>query len=125
VSVRLLLDEHLSPTLVTKFAGLGVFAQAVAHVGLAGERDEIVWEFALKNDMTVVTMNSADFLELLDVELHPGLILIRVGGLTRDEQWRWLERVIQFLLTQSDPDFLLNRVVEILGPGRFGIVEIS
>jgi hypothetical protein len=32
-----------------------------------------------------------DFLELLNVELHPGLIVLREGGLSRKEQWARLE----------------------------------
>jgi len=35
----------------------------------------------------VLTINARDFIELLDVAVHPGLIVLRESGLSRDEQW--------------------------------------
>jgi S-adenosylmethionine:tRNA-ribosyltransferase-isomerase (queuine synthetase) len=35
---RLLLDEHISPALVRKLGEKGLYAEAVAHVGLSGKR---------------------------------------------------------------------------------------
>jgi hypothetical protein len=37
--IGLLLDEHISPTLVSKLADLGMYAQSVPHVALAGRGD--------------------------------------------------------------------------------------
>jgi predicted nuclease of predicted toxin-antitoxin system len=124
VSLRLLLDEHLSPSLVYKLADFGVFAQAVAHVGLAGQSDQAVWYYALQNDMSVVTTNATDFLELLGVDLHPGLILLRESGLTREEQWERIMPVVAFVVTREDDDYMVNRVLEILAPGGFRILDI-
>jgi predicted nuclease of predicted toxin-antitoxin system len=101
VTLRLLLDENLSPSLAGQLANLGVFAQAVAHAGLAGRPDHEIWAFAMSRDMAVVTTNAADFLELADVELHPGLILFRESGLSRAEQWRRLEPVVRFVLSRK------------------------
>jgi hypothetical protein len=36
--MRLLLDEHISPSLVDKLAEVGVYAQSVPHVGYLVER---------------------------------------------------------------------------------------
>jgi predicted nuclease of predicted toxin-antitoxin system len=124
VTLRLLLDEHLSPTLVYKLAEFGVFAQAVAHVGLSGKPDQTIWSYALEHDLAVVTTNAADFLELLGVDLHPGLILLRESGLTREEQWERIMPVVAFVLTRGDDDYLVNRVLEILAPGGFRILDI-
>ena len=41
--MRLLLDEHISPALVSRLAEMGVYAQSVPHVGLAGRTDHTVW----------------------------------------------------------------------------------
>lgn len=41
--LKLLIDENLSPTLVQKLAEIGIPAQHVAHVGLAGQPDSVVW----------------------------------------------------------------------------------
>jgi len=75
--------------------------------------------------MAVVTTNARDFLELADVELHPGLILLRQSGLTRDEQWRYIEPAVRFVLFQTDPDYLVNKILEVLEPERFRIVNLT
>lgn len=45
--MRLLLDEHISPTLVGRLADAGVYAQSVPHAGLSGRADREIWEYAL------------------------------------------------------------------------------
>lgn len=122
--MRLLLDEHISPTLVARLAALGVYAAAVPHVGLSGESDASIWRYALENDFVVVTTNARDFIELLDVEIHPGLIVLRESGLSREEQWSRIEPVVRHLLGLNDPDILMNRLVEIWAVNSFRIREI-
>jgi predicted nuclease of predicted toxin-antitoxin system len=89
--VKFLLDEHLSPTLVSRMASLGCYGVAASHVGLSGVSDRAVWRYAYENDLTVITTNAKDFLALLDVEVHPGLIVLRESGLSRQEQWEQIE----------------------------------
>lgn len=97
---------------------------AVPHVGLSGVSDPVVWRYAYENDLTVITTNAKDFLVLLDVEVHPGIIVLRESGLSRQEQWERLEPVMQYLLKLNEPDFMLNKVIEIQAPGRFAIREV-
>ena len=122
--MRLLLDENISPALVGRLAQAGVFAQSVAHVGLAGRADHVVWEHAPANDFALVTTNARDFIQLLDVEIHPGLIVFRESGLTRDEQWNRIRTVIEHVKNSGDQDFLVNKLIEVNGPGRFEVREI-
>gem|GEM_PF-375936 len=91
--IRILLDEHVSPSLVGKLGDKGVFAVAATHVGLSGEPDAKIWNYAFENDFVVVTGNARDFIRLLNVEVHPGLIVLREGGLTREEQWVCLAKI--------------------------------
>ena len=121
---RLLLDEHISPALVRKLGEKGLYAEAVAHVGLSGEPDEHIWNYALEHDFTVVTTNARNFIRLLNVEVHPGLIVLRESGLTRDEQWDRIQPIIDHILESSDDDFLLNKLVEISAAGEWEIREI-
>ena len=100
--IRILLDEHVSPSLVGKLGDKGVLAVAAAHVGLSGEPDAKIWNYAFENDFVVVTGNARDFIRLLNVEVHPGLIVLREGGLTRDEQWDRIRPVIEHVLESSD-----------------------
>jgi len=98
--VNLLIDENLSPSLVQRLAAKGVPAVQVAHIGLPGATDPDVWRYAFDHDQVVVTINAADFLFLAgSVDLHPGLIVLRTtAGLSRDEQWAWVEPVVDSLL---------------------------
>lgn len=93
--MRLLLDEHISPTLVARLADLGVYAQA------------------------------RDFIELLNVEVHPGLVVLRESGLTREEQWLRIRPVIEEAKNSNDEDFFLNKLIEIKGVGKFEVRSIA
>ena len=59
--MQLLLDEHISPTIVGFLAQMGVYSRAVPHVGLSGQPDSAIWEYALAHDFAVVTLNARDF----------------------------------------------------------------
>jgi len=52
--------------------------------------------------LTVITTNAKDFLALLDVEVHPGLVVLRESGLSRQEQSERIEPVLRFLLERND-----------------------
>jgi predicted nuclease of predicted toxin-antitoxin system len=122
--IRLLLDEHISPSLVSKLAHIGVFAQAVSHAGLAGWADRAIWKYALDRDFAVVTTNARDFIELLNVDVHPGLIVLREGGLSRTEQWDRIKPVIEHVHDSGDQYFLLNKLIEVTGAGQFEVRDI-
>jgi predicted nuclease of predicted toxin-antitoxin system len=122
--MRLLLDEHISPALVTRLAEVGVYAQSVPHVGLAGRADHEIWQYELDHDFAVVTTNARDFIELLDVDVHPGLIVLRKSGLSRNEQWDRLRPVIEHVKDSGNEDFLLNKLIEITGAGEFEVREL-
>jgi predicted nuclease of predicted toxin-antitoxin system len=123
--IRLLLDENISPALVRLLADLGVHSQSVPHVGLAGRADHVVWQYAFDHDFAVVTTNARDFIELLQAPVHPGLIVLRESGLSRQEQWERLFPVVGHVKNSGDDDFLLNKLIEITGVRQFTIREIS
>lgn len=122
--IRLLLDENISPALVGWLGQNEVYALAVPHVGLSGLPDSEIWQYALDHDFSVVTTNARDFIKLLKEEVHPGLIVFRQSGLTREEQWEALLPVIEHIKASSDDDFLLNKLVEIIAPEEWEIREI-
>lgn len=118
--MNFLIDENLSPRLVHLLGEKGFPAQHVAHTGMAGTTDPEVWKYAFDHEQIVVTQNVEDFLHLASaVELHPGLIVLRVGGLTREQQWQWLEPVVDWLLASSES--LINKVIEVNGVERFKV----
>jgi len=91
---------------------------------LSGRPDREIWEYALDHDFTVVTTNARDFIPLLNVELHPGLIVLRENGLTRDEQWDRIKAVVEHLRASEDSHFMVNKLIEVSGRGRLEIREI-
>ena len=122
--MNLLIDENLSPSLVQRLAAKGVPAVHVAHIGLPGATDPDVWRHAFDHDQVVVTINAADFLLLAgSVELHPGLIVLRTtAGLSRDEQWAWVEPVVDALLGGDEQ--LVNKAVLVTGLGKFEVTRL-
>lgn len=121
--MKLLLDEHISPTLVRRLADCGVFALSIVHCGLGGKSDAFIWEYALQNDFAVVTTNVRDFIEFTD-QIHSGLILLRQSGLSREEQRARLEPVVLDLLAREDSsesESMMNYVVEVWELGKFQV----
>jgi predicted nuclease of predicted toxin-antitoxin system len=106
--IRLLLDENFSPALVRWLAEINVYSQSVPHVGLAGRADHATWQYAFDHDFAVVTTNAQDFIALLDVPVHPGLIVLRESGLSRQEQWELVRPVVEQVKKSGDEDFLLQ-----------------
>ena len=94
-------------------ASLACYALAVLYVGLSVANDRAVWRYAYENDLTVITTNAKDILALLNVEVHPGLIVLRESGLSRQEQWERIEPVLRYLLERNDPNFVLNKVMRL------------
>jgi predicted nuclease of predicted toxin-antitoxin system len=115
--VRLLLDEHLSPVLVDRCLDRGIYATSVARMGLGGTRDRLIWRYAFDHDFVVVTTNARDFLVLAELDLHPGLIVIRESGLTRDEQWERLAFALDYLGTKPESPGMygMSHVIEVVG----------
>ena len=52
------------------------------------------------------------------------MIVLRESGLSRDEQWRRIQPVVEYVKNSGDQDFLLNKLIEIAGTGRFETREI-
>ena len=59
----LLLDHNLSPRLVGRLADVFPNAEHVATIGLATAEDAVVWRYAQRQDLIVVTKDS-DFNDL-------------------------------------------------------------
>ena len=58
------------------------------------------------------------------MDVHPGLIVLREGGLRRDEQWDRIKPVIQHVNASGDQYFLLNKLIEVTGAGQFEVRDI-
>ena len=46
---------------------------------------------------------------LFDVDVHPGLIVLRESGLSRDEQWRRVQPAVEYVKNSGDKDFFAQQ----------------
>ena len=118
--MKYLLDEMLSPVLAKELSASG---RDITHIGYRdrdGAPDHEVWRYALEQERIVITMNTSDFLTLAGrSEIHAGLIVLRRGGLTRQEQREWIQPILDAI--EVDSCDMVNRVAEVTGVGAFTI----
>ncbi|MEZ4735195.1 MAG: DUF5615 family PIN-like protein [Caldilineaceae bacterium] len=126
--MKFLIDEDLSPKVAERLrVEGGVDAIHVRDRGLLGRPDLVILQKAYEEDRILVTANVKDFQRLAcSRELHPGVILVLDGALSRDEQLALLHKAIaeleQELLEGRD---LVNRVLEIEANGRCNFYDLS
>ncbi len=83
--MKLLLDNNLSPKLITRLASLYPDSSHVALLGLDSASDVAVWQHAQQHGYCLVTKDS-DFNELLAAKgFPPKVIWIRLGNCSTAE----------------------------------------
>ena len=73
--MKFLLDEHINPAVASGLENRGHEATTVVDEGLTSLEDGRILNYAFENGYAVVT-NDDDFLTLLDVEDHKGIIFV-------------------------------------------------
>lgn len=123
-SLKLFIDECLSPRLAIWLNEAGYHAIHPRNYGRAGELDHEVLERCLADDLTIVTANALDFRKLIgSTELHPGLIILPSVG--RDRSWALLEAAIEHLKKQGDPgNVIVNQVLDVARDGTMTQVTL-
>jgi predicted nuclease of predicted toxin-antitoxin system len=107
--MRFLIDECLHESLVGVAHGAGFEATHVNHLGLSGRPDWELAERIAKDELTFVTNNRVDFIQLFgQMELHAGLIII-VPNVVPALQRALFESALQYLAGKV----LVNSVVEV------------
>jgi len=110
VSVKLLLDENLSPRAAVELRRDGIDVVHVRERNLLAAADHVVMDRAFDEDRVVVTINCGDFEQLAARrELHPGVMLIEPSGLSRQEQITLLRKAMRALRHGEHHD-LVNMV---------------
>ena len=119
--MRILIDECMSPALVTVANDLGFEAYHVAHRGWAGYSDGQVLREISKGEFVLVTNNRDDFLELIrGVDLHPGLIVL-VDNVRRSVQ---LDLFAIALSAATALPSMINRVIEVDAAGNISLYAL-
>jgi predicted nuclease of predicted toxin-antitoxin system len=89
--VKLLLDQNISYRLVDKINLIFPGTEQVKRLGLENKTDREIWNFAKKEDFTIVTFDS-DFNDMSLLLGHPPKVIwIKAGNLTTKS----LERLIK------------------------------
>jgi predicted nuclease of predicted toxin-antitoxin system len=110
--MRLLLDANISWRLTDKLKNYFDDCKHVDHIELAVPAPDIdIWEYALKNNMIIVT-NDEDFINLINLKgFPPKVILLKTGNQSN--------RYIESLLIKHIQDIqLLHNTSEV------GLLEI-
>lgn len=118
---RLLIDECLSPQLVSIAVDHGYDATHARYMGLAAASDWRIASFVEGTDYIFATNNARDFLRLYEkMPIHNGLIVI-LPSVRAAEQCRLLAAVLDHL--DSLPD-LINKCLAIDIEGVITLSEL-
>jgi predicted nuclease of predicted toxin-antitoxin system len=117
--MKFLIDECLSPALVSIVNQAGFECTCVRDRGLLGAKDSKLMKFLLEEDFTLVTENADDFRALFGTaELHAGLVCLGAPLMNLETQRELLEIAVQVI---GDP---VNQVLEVVKDER-GEITVS
>jgi predicted nuclease of predicted toxin-antitoxin system len=123
VTVKLLLDENISPAAAIALGADGIDAWHVRDRGLEGTTDHELLDRAYEEDRILVTLNVGDFEKLVrERELHAGVVLIERAGLLRDEQIALLRKIAAAL---AEHGALINEVLRVAEEGTMGFESLA
>lgn len=123
MSVRLLVDECLSPALVRVAHEHGFEAHHVVHLGWESRSDAYLFQRLIEDEFTLVTNNWRDFRPMLQrTGLHAGAIIL--PNVVREKQIRLLDLALRAALELSDPPDLMNTVLEVDTDGSVRTYEL-
>jgi predicted nuclease of predicted toxin-antitoxin system len=113
VPVRILTDEHISPTVARDLYALGHDVIPVHDRGLLGKKDWELMAWCIKERRAICTVNGDDLERehrrcRARGEDHYGVLVV---GDWLKEEICWA--LLQYLESGPDPDFLVNQVIEI------------
>lgn len=104
--MKILLDQNISFRVIKGIQDLFPLARQVRELGIENYSDRKIWEFAMKEDYSIVTFDS-DFYDLnLVLGTPPKIIWLRIGNATTDDiiqLFRQNSELIKEFLT--NPDF--------------------
>lgn len=109
--MKLLLDENLSPRLVTPLSRMFPGSRHVEDCGLDAAEDEEIWRYALDHGFAIVSKDS-DFYDLAVVRgSPPKVIWLRVGNSSTDEVRELLQRIGARLARFGEQDDMATLIV--------------
>ncbi|HAH10685.1 MAG TPA: hypothetical protein DCL54_10740 [Alphaproteobacteria bacterium] len=86
-----LIDENLPAALVEWFAGQGVNSKHLSEVGLLGQSDRAIAEYAIQQALIVLTKDK-DFDHLVVANSGLRVVRLQIGNMRTRDLFAWLER---------------------------------
>lgn len=119
--MKFLIDECLSPDLVSVANNRGFEAYHVVYRGWGGLTDPQLLRHLLDEELVLLTNNRDDFLDLVSgVELHPGLVVV-LENVRRADQIALFDGALEALSKMTS---LINKVVEIDAESTVTVFEL-
>lgn len=120
---KLLLDECISPYISPRFWEHDVDAIHARDRGLIRTEDHVLWNYAMREDRALVTINARHFKPLWEAEeIHPGLVVIP-NGLGRDRQFDSIMTAVNWVGMANSRLGFTNRYFEVSVEGGLTVVE--
>lgn len=119
--MKFLIDEDLSPKVAQQLRDAeGLDVVHVRDRNMLGDSDHVVLERAYLEDRILITANVKDFQRLARArELHPGIVFVLSGDLSRFEQLVLLRKILYLIQEELDAGRdMINRVMEIAANGE-------
>ena len=112
--MSLLFDQNISPRIVKHLASVFPEAKHVRDVGLQDASDTFIFDFAKKNNFSIVTFDS-DFVDLNIVRgLPPKIIWLRTGNLTTKSVAKLLNSNVDLIKRFLESDLPEHQILEII-----------
>lgn len=77
---KILVNENLPVRLAYAIQDLGIECQHLSHVGLLGENDRTIWNYAIRERFAVLTKDS-DYIDLTVATQDGKAIIVKTGNL--------------------------------------------
>jgi predicted nuclease of predicted toxin-antitoxin system len=106
--MKLLFDENLSHKLPRLVAASFPDSQHVRELGLKGQTDEEIWNYAKANNFGVISKDKDFYQRALLYGAPPKFIWLRLGNCTRDDLLSLIRRHEQAILVfETSPESVL------------------
>lgn len=83
MNMKFLIDQNISSETTNFLRKLNIFLEDVRDIGLKGEPDETIYEYARKNNLIIITfdqefafnfMNKRDLIGIIILRIHPQIL---------------------------------------------------
>ena len=120
----LLLDENTSPRIIKALWEQHLDVVHIRDRGLLGAADHILWNLAVEESRTIITINGKDFRRLAErTEVHPGVVVIPGGG-DANSQLNFIMSAVNWMTSTNSELSLSNRYIEINESGEIEVAEV-